>query len=111
MVVVEAGAGWVGYIMDRLDEKYQRFGSDSMRHPPSEYFRRNVYTVFDPTERSIDSTLDLLGEDHLMWGSDYPHIDSHINAADEIRASVSELSEDRRRRVLGENARRLFQMD
>jgi predicted TIM-barrel fold metal-dependent hydrolase len=96
--------------MDRLDEKFARFGSDSLKMPPSEYFKRNVYTVFDPTERGIDATLDLLGEEHLCWGSDYPHIDSHVDAAKEIRAGVAGLSERRRRLVLGENARRLFQI-
>jgi hypothetical protein len=33
-----------------------------------------------------------------------------VSAADEIRASVAGLSEHRRRLVLGENARRLFQI-
>ena len=109
-LVVEAGAGWVGYVMDRLDEKYERFGSTSMKQRPSEYFRRNVWVVFDPDERSIDSQCDLLGEEHLLWGSDYPHIDSHIDAASRIRASVSGLSDRRRRLVLGENARSLFRL-
>jgi predicted TIM-barrel fold metal-dependent hydrolase len=108
--VVECGGGWPGYVMDRLDEKFERFGSDTMKCRPSEYFRRNVWTVFDPSERGIDATLDLLGEEHLLWGSDYPHIDSHVDAAKEIRASVSGLSERRQRLVLGENARRLFQI-
>ncbi len=110
-VVVESGAGWVGYIMDRLDEKYERFGSISMKEKPSEYFRRNVWAVFDPDERSIDSQCDLLGEEHLLWGSDYPHIDSHLDAPDRIRARVAELSPRRRRLILGENARHLFQLD
>ena len=109
-LVVEAGAGWVGYVMDRLDEKYERFGSTSMKQRPSEYFRRNVWVVFDPDERSIDSQCDLLGEEHLLWGSDYPHIDSHIDAASRIRVSVSGLSDRRRRLVLGENARSLFRL-
>ena len=109
-VVVEAGAGWVGYVMDRLDEKYERFGSKSMKHKPSEYFRRNVWVVFDPDERSIDSQCDLHGEDRVLWGSDYPHIDSHIDAPARIRASVAGLSEQRRRAVLGENARKLFRL-
>ncbi len=108
--VVEAGGGWAGYLMDRLDEKYARFGSERTKQRPSEYFRRNVWVVCDPTERtaSIDATCELLGEEHVLWGSDYPHIDSHLDAADEIRASVSGLSPHRRRLVLGENARRLF---
>ena len=109
-LVVECGAGWVGYVMDRLDEKYERFGSTSMKEKPSEYFRRNVWVVFDPDERSIDAQCDLLGQDHLLWGSDYPHIDSHIDAASRIRESVAELSDERRRAVLGENARNLFRL-
>jgi predicted TIM-barrel fold metal-dependent hydrolase len=107
-VVVEAGAGWAGYVMDRLDEKYERFGSTSMKHKPSDYFRRNVWVVFDPDERSIDAQCDLLGEERVLWGSDYPHVDSHIDAADRIRASVAGLSEPRQRAVLGENAKKLF---
>jgi predicted TIM-barrel fold metal-dependent hydrolase len=110
--VVEAGGGWVGYVMDRLDEKYARFGSDRIERKPSEYFKENVWVVFDPTERtpSIDATCDLLGEEHVLWGSDYPHIDSHLEAPSEIRASVEGLSERRRHLVLGENARRLFRL-
>ena len=109
-LVVEAGAGWVGYVMDRLDEKYERFGSTAMKKRPSDYFRRNVWVVFEPDERSIDSQCDLLGEEHLLWGSDYPHIDSYIDAASRIRVSVSGLSDARRRLVLGENARALFRL-
>lgn len=110
LLVVEAGAGWAGYIMDRLDEKYDRFGSTSMKQRPSHYFKNNVWVVFDPDERSIDSQCDLLGEDKVLWGSDYPHIDSHIDAPQRIRASVAGLSETRRRAVLGENARALFRL-
>ncbi len=109
-LVVESGAGWAGYIMDRLDEKYERFGSPWIKQKPSEYFRRNVWVVFDPGERSIDAQCDLLGEDHLLWGSDYPHIDSHAEAPQEIRQSVAGLSDRGRRLVLGENARALFQL-
>ena len=64
----------------------------------------------DPGERSIDSQCDLVGEDRFLWGSDYPHIDSHINAADEVRASLATLSEHGRNLVLGGNARALFKL-
>ena len=106
--VVEAGGGWAGYIMDRLDEKYARFGSPFMQRRPSDYFRENVWVACDTTERGIDATCDQLGEEHVLWASDYPHIDSHLAAPQEIRAAVAGLSAKRRRLVLGENARRLF---
>lgn len=111
VLVVEAGAGYAAYVMDRLDEKYQRFGKFApIKHKPSEYFRSNLWFVMDPGERSIDSQCDLVGEDRFLWGSDYPHIDSHINAADEVRASLAPLSEHRRNLVLGGNARALFNL-
>jgi len=106
--VVEAGGGWAGYIMDRLDEKYVRFGSPFMKRRPSDYFRENVWVACDPSERGIDATCDLLGETHVLWGSDYPHIDSHLSAPAEIRSALAGVSDHRRRLVLGENARQLF---
>jgi len=109
---VEAGCGWAAYLMDRLDEKYELFHALSptpLQLKPSEYISRNCYFVAEPAERSIDAMLDLVGEENIMWGSDYPHIDATLKAPEQIRASVSHLSDARRAAVLGENAARLFQ--
>ena len=45
-----------------------------MRLKPSDYFRVNGFVTY---ERDAVGTrlLDLLGEDNVMWGSDYPHPD------------------------------------
>jgi uncharacterized protein len=108
---VEAGAGWAAYLMDRLDEKYEMFGyAERTKERPSEYLRRNVYYVVEPRERTIEAMLDLVGETQFIWGSDYPHIDSSIEAPTQIRASVAGLSERRKLLVLGENARALFRL-
>ena len=111
VVAIEAGCGWAPYAMDRLDEKYRHFrGFDAelALGRPSEYFRRNLWFVAEPEERTIGACLDLIGEDRVLWGSDFPHIDANLEAPSLIRASVSGLSEQRQRAVLGENARRLF---
>jgi len=109
VAIVESGAGYVQYLMDRLDEKYARFRASSpLKRKPSEYIRENFYFVMDPTERSIDAQCELVGEDHFLWGSDFPHVDSHLRAIDEVREALAPMSLTRRNKVLGGNAKRLF---
>jgi predicted TIM-barrel fold metal-dependent hydrolase len=111
VVCVEAGCGWAAYLMDRLDEKH-RFFHDMAAVPldlrPSEYLQRNVWFVAEPEERTIGAALDLVGEDRIVWGSDFPHIDSTLDAPNLIRQSVAALAEVRRIAVMGGNAAALF---
>lgn len=111
VAIVESGAGYVQYLSDRLDEKYARFkGASPLKRPPSEYIRENFWFVMDPSERAIDAQCDLVGEDQFLWGSDYPHIDSHLRAIDEVHAALAPMRPERRAKVLGGNARRLFNL-
>ena len=109
VVSVEAGCGYAAYLMDRLDEKFHFFRAMSpLAEKPSDYVRRNCYFVAEPEERSIGAMLELVGQDNILWGSDYPHVDSRLDAAELIRGSVANLSAEAQRRVLGENAVRVF---
>ena len=109
VLCVEAGCGWAPYIMDRMDQKYELLGwSFPTRLKPSDYFRRNIWVVAEPQERTIGSVMDLLGEDRVLWGSDFPHIDSNLEAPHLVRASAEALSLDRQRKLLGANARSVF---
>lgn len=109
VVSVEAGCGFAPYLMDRLDEKYAFFSmAQPLKLRPSDYFRRNLWFVAEPEERTIGSVLDLVGEDRVLWGSDYPHVDSTLDAPRLIRQSVAGLTPLRRSAVLGGNAARLF---
>lgn len=111
IVSVEAGCGYAAYLMDRLDEKYQFFDfALPLKRKPSEYFRSNCYFVAEPEERTIGAMLDLVGEDRIIWGSDYPHIDSTLAAPQLIRQSLAGLTEARQQRVLGDNAIKLFNL-
>jgi predicted TIM-barrel fold metal-dependent hydrolase len=112
LLCVEAGAGWAPYIAHRLDEKYEMFGyAEKTQLEPSEYMKRNVYYVVEPREQNIDSIMDLMGEDRFLWGSDYPHVDSSADSLEQIKASVAGLSDRRRRLILGENAKALYQLE
>jgi predicted TIM-barrel fold metal-dependent hydrolase len=109
VVCVEAGCGWAAYLMDRMDEKYALVGQGArMPMKPSDYIRRNVWFVAEPEERTIGAMLDLVGEDKILWGSDYPHIDSTLEAPNLIRGSIAALSPERQAAVLGGNAAKVF---
>ncbi len=111
MVAVEAGCGFAAYLMDRLDEKHRHFSAFSnLARKPSDYVRRNCYFVAEPEERTIAAMLQLVGEDRILWGSDFPHIDSTLDAPRLIRASVARLSESQQRAVLGDNAAHVFSL-
>ncbi len=110
VLCVEAGCGFAAYLMDRLDEKQPFFRA--LTRPlalrPSDYVRRNVWFVAEPEERTIGAMLELVGEDRILWGSDYPHVDSTLDAPALIRRSLAGLSQPRRDAVLGGNAAALF---
>jgi predicted TIM-barrel fold metal-dependent hydrolase len=111
VAIVESGAGYATYLGDRMDEKYARFKAiNPLKRKPSEYLSENFWFVMDPSERSIDGQCDILGEDRFLWGSDYPHIDSHIDAMEEIHTALAPMSEHRRNLVLGGNAKKLFNL-
>jgi len=41
---------------------------------PSDRWRRQGYSTYQH-ERSVAAMVPLIGEDNIMWGSDYPHPD------------------------------------
>jgi predicted TIM-barrel fold metal-dependent hydrolase len=111
VLCVEAGCGWAAHLMDRLDEKYELLSfmqAPPLRRRPSEYLQQNVWYVAEPDERSIDAMLDLVGEDRILWGSDFPHIDSKMEAPNLIRQSIRSLNPQRQAAVLGANAAAVF---
>jgi predicted TIM-barrel fold metal-dependent hydrolase len=112
VLCVEAGCGWAPYIMDRMDEKYEHLGwTYPLKMKPSEYFRRNIWVVAEPEERTIGTVMELMGEERVLWGSDYPHIDSTLEAPRLIRQSAAPLSAARRQKLLGANAALVFPLD
>ena len=52
-----------------------------------------------------------IGEDRVVWGSDYPHADSTFpGAVKELAATIGLLPPQARRRILGENAADLYRL-
>ena len=112
---VEAGCGWLPYWLWRMDEHYElgkrrrRPGDvETLSMPPSAYFRRQCFVSADPDEDIVATVADQVGEEVLLWASDYPHPDAkYPHAVDHFLAQPS-LSEARKRQILWDNPIRLY---
>jgi predicted TIM-barrel fold metal-dependent hydrolase len=110
---LEAGGGWAPYWVWRLDEQVRGFGgfAPEMKLAPSEYFARQCWVSFEIDEPTLPALLPFIGEDRVVWGSDYPHHDSTFpGAVKELEATIAPLSAAVRAKILGTNALDLYQL-
>jgi predicted TIM-barrel fold metal-dependent hydrolase len=106
-VFLEAGGGWAPYWLWRLDEQVDGFGGfcPDMKLTPGEYFARQCWISFEIDEPSLPALAPIIGDDRIVWGSDYPHHDSTFpGAVRKLRATIAPLPDSAQERVLGTNA-------
>ena len=105
-VLGECGVSWLPYVLDRMD--YGGEGQEGLSMKPSGYFQRQGYSTFE-SEPTAGDIIPLAGEDKVMWGSDYPHVDgSWPNSQKAIDRDLKKLSDTARRKVTCENAGKLY---
>ncbi len=102
--------GAIPYLAERLDRGFEAYDvcRRNIDRLPSEILRENFYydTVnFDP--RCLKLAIDFAGADHVVAGSDYPHL---IGSIPKMIASINalDISVDERAAILGGNTTRLL---
>jgi len=111
LVLLEAGAGWLGFWMDRMDAMFAGALRLTMplRELPSHYVRRQVWISADPDERALAHVVPYVGGDRFLWASDYPHSDHTAGYVGDVHALAAALPDEASRRgLLGETAARLY---
>ncbi|MBM3485576.1 MAG: amidohydrolase [Alphaproteobacteria bacterium] len=118
VIWIESGLAWIPWLMQRLDTEYRMRSSEcpSLKMLPSEYMRRMYYTS-QPMERPdhsgeqylLEGTFKTINaETQLLWCSDYPHWDMDLPS---VIYDLPFLTEKAKRNILGENARKVFNLD
>ncbi len=105
VVVLESQAGWIGWLLDRMDEVFHGplRATSKMTVPPSELFKRQCWISADPDEKAVSRIFDFVGIDRFFWASDFPHPDHDDDYMDELAELVAPLPEEDRQRILWKN--------
>jgi hypothetical protein len=113
---LEAGAGWVPFMMDRLDEDFERRGkkwAPRLNKRPSDYITGGqVYVSLESEERTLPYVLELFGEDHIFFASDYPHERpraQYLHDIPELEAR-KDITDTAKRKILADNARTFYRL-
>jgi uncharacterized protein len=116
MVSVESGIGWVPFILETMD--YELFENapaqfDALSKKPSEYFRSNWYGTFwfEENQGDVQGLLDKVGEDRVLFETDFPHPTClYPSPLETVAAKMNTLRPETLRKVMGENAARLYRV-
>jgi predicted TIM-barrel fold metal-dependent hydrolase len=121
-VSVESGVGWIPFALEGLDWQYLNCGVHK-EHPeydllPSEYFRRQIYGCFWFERESALHAIEQIGADNVLYETDYPHPTSmspgpatEATRPDEyLRRNFSGLDEASARKILHDNAARIYHL-
>lgn len=111
---LESGCGWLPYWLWRLDEEYENLHwevKETVIMKPSEYFRRQCFISIEPSEPYLAETIQYIGTDNLLFGSDYPHADHKPDIIEGMVALEETLSKETVQKILWDNPARFYGME
>jgi uncharacterized protein len=103
---LEAGVGWLPWLVENLDEHCEIRGPEvpHLKALPSEYISSGrVFFSFEPDEHQVPEVAALLGDQSLLFSSDYPHWDSPFPNSVRIVRDRQDMSDTLKQRVLCDN--------
>ena len=109
IAAIENGGAWVPGFMRQLEDAYRKM-PQAFSEDPVEAFKRNIY-VSPFHEDDISELVDLLGADHLLFGSDYPHPEGLAEPCSYLDHLPADLSQDDVAKIMGGNLAGLMRVD
>jgi predicted TIM-barrel fold metal-dependent hydrolase len=112
VVHVECDAGWLPYWLQRMEQHWEFSGNAEhadLKMRPTEYFKRNVFVACRGDEMTLRSVVDLIGDDNLVFNTDYPHPDGTFPWGIG-RLHDQPIGEASKRKILWDNAARAFHL-
>ena len=108
LAFLECYCGWVSFLLHRMDN-----AMDKGRFPtagklkPSEYFQRQCW-ISTEHEKELPMIIELIGDDNIVFSTDYPHGDSDFPHAVEEFLEMDGVSKESQKKILWDNCARLY---
>ena len=118
---LEGNCAWLPWLLYRLNERYALVKAAGARYAgprvhatldlmPSEYFARQCFISMDADEYLGADVIARLGDDLLLFSSDWPHGDAPYPRATEKVLAMEGVTDVSKRKIMWDNPRRLYGM-
>jgi predicted TIM-barrel fold metal-dependent hydrolase len=111
---VEGGIGWLGYLVQRADEvweKHRHWTKPRITQKPSFFFKRQIYANFMDDPVGLTARYHI-GVDNILFETDYPHSDTTFpNSRQIVEKRFKDVPPNETRKIVRDNAIRLFGLD
>jgi predicted TIM-barrel fold metal-dependent hydrolase len=104
---IENGSRWVASLLEEMDHAAKTKAGD-LTDKPSDIFREHIY-VAPFWEDDCLEAVDLIGAEHVLFGSDFPHPEGEANPLDFLD-SLRGLDDTSTRKVMRDNTASLLKL-
>jgi predicted TIM-barrel fold metal-dependent hydrolase len=105
---LECYCGWVSFLLQRMDKAMAkgRFPTAGQLKP-TEYFKRQCW-ISTEHEKELPMIIEMVGDDRIVFSTDYPHGDSDFPHAVEEFLEMDGVSNESQKKILWDNCARLY---
>lgn len=110
---LEAGGTWLPYWLWRLDREFEDLEWEvrkTVAMEPSRYFLRQCFVAIEPDENGLEHLVDTVGNDRILLGSDFPHMDHDKQIISKAVDLESSLGAETVRKLLWDNPCRFYRL-
>lgn len=112
-VSVESGIGWIPFVLEACEYQMSEnmVNRGGLKLSPREYFQRNIFASYWFEKRRTQQDIEAVGADNIMFETDFPHPTClYPGVKEHIQSSLGGLTPAVQRKVLYENAVRVYQL-
>ena len=112
---LELGCEWVPFLTSRIDHQLKFFDKQltelvGVKGRSIDYLRSGqVYVGCEVDDPLLPHVISLIGEEHLLYGSDIPHGDRDSFTVRELRKR-NDIPDTAKKKILEDNARRFYRL-